>query len=221
MVRRLAMILLVLCLAVPPMGCPVAAVAARLAMPDTTTIKAEYTIGQQTIVVIPFRDPAKTYFESNDGLDIATAVEGELVARKAAVNVRSAGPIREKFAGQNLDVAGWAEVGRSAGADLVMVGDIQEFRLKDPGAINLFHGYSRLGIRLIDVKTGCVVYASPAIETWCPDFGSATYAPGIPAADTTPERVRRGLISATAMKVGQKFYTWEKPVGAQPSQLQN
>ena len=215
MMRRVALCLTLVMLAALATGCgPIAVVTARLVMPDTTTMKAEYTIGTQSVVVIPFRDSAKGYFESNDGIDLAEVVTGELVSRKAAVNVRSCGPVRAKYAGQNLELIGWPEVANAAGADLVLLGDIQEFRLKDPGALNLFHGYSRIGIRIIDAKKNCVVYQSPVIETWCPDFGTATYAPGIPAADTTPERVRRGLISATAMKVVQRLYTWEKPIGA-------
>jgi len=214
MTRREALTMLLPAVAVLAGGCaavmaPVAVVA-RLSMPDTTTIKAEYVIGAQPVVVIPLKDAARGYYESGDGIDLATTIAGELIARKAASVVRSDEMVRRQFAGQNLEQVGWAEVGKAAGADLVLVGDIQDLRLKDPGVIGMLRGYSRVNVRIFDVRKNAFVYAGQA-ETWCPDYG-----PGVATGDISPENLRNQLIAATAMNVVKKFYTWERKIGPEP-----
>ncbi len=194
-------------------GCMPAIVAtAGLAAPTTTTIRAEYTIGATPIVIIPFRDAGKTYYESSDGLDLAMVVAGELQERKAATVRRPDEPVRTQFAGQDIEKVGWAEVAKAAGAQLVLIGDIQEFRLRDPKTQGLLRGYTRVGVRIFDVRTNCVAYASPAIETWVPDYGV-----GVPESDVSNlAAFRNALVSSTAMKIAQKFYTWERKIGPEP-----
>lgn len=212
MTRRMTLGLVAAVLAALAAGCgPIVVAGARLAMPDTTTIKAEYTIGATPVVVIPFRDAGRTYYESGDGLDLASAVSGELMTRKAATVVRSDEAVRAKFAGQNLEQAGWAEVGRAADATLVLTGDIQTFRLKDPGVIGMLRGYSLVSVRLYDVSKNCLVYSASGIETWVPEYGA-----GVAESDVNPEKLRNALVASTAMKIVQKFYTWERKIGPEP-----
>lgn len=212
MTRRMAMVLIAVMLAAVAAGCgPVIVAGARLVTPDTTTIKAEYTIGATPVVVIPFRDAGRGYYESNDGLDLATAIAGELIGRKAATVVRSDQAVRTKFAGQALETVGWAEVAKAADAQLVITGDVQTLRLKDPGTIGMLRGYSLVNVRVFDVSKNCIVYAASGIETWVPDYGQ-----GVAESDVNPERLRNALVATTAMHVVQKFYTWERKIGPEP-----
>lgn len=212
MSRRMTLALAALCLAALSAGCgPVIVATARMTMPDTTTMKAEYTIGATPVVVIPFRDPARGYLESGDGIDLATLVVGELQMRTAATAVRSDVPVRTRFAGQDLEKAGWVEVGKAADAQLVLVGDIQEFRLRDPKTQGLLRGYTRVNLRVFDVQKNGIVYSAQGIETWVPDYGI-----GVAESDASPERLRNALVAATATNIVKKFYTWEKKIGPEP-----
>ena len=188
------------------------AVGARLFTPDTVTHKAEFEVGTRPIVVIPFRDAAKTYYESGDGLDLATAVAGELVLRKAATRVVSDEGVRREFAGQDLERVGWAEVGKAAGAQLVLTGDIDTFRLKDPGVIGMLRGYCKVNVRVYDIATNTPVYAAQGVETYWPEYGA-----GVAASDKDPQTLRNELLARTAMKAVQRFYTWQKKIGPEPT----
>jgi hypothetical protein len=131
--------------------------------------------------------------------------------RKAATVVRSDVPVRTRFAGQDLEKVGWAEVGKAADATLVLTGDIEEFRLRDPKTTGLLRGYTRVNVRVFDVQKNSLVYSTQSIETWVPDYGI-----GVAESDANPEKLRNALVASTAMKIVQKFYTWEKKIGPEP-----
>jgi len=184
----------------------------KLSSEDTITRKAEYEIGGRSIVVIPFRDERHTYYESSDGVDLATAVKGELIRTNAARNVRSDEPVRTSLAGKDLDSIGWAEVAKQAGAQLVLTGDIQRFTLKDPKAIGILRGTCKLNYFVYDAARGVVAYSVRGLEVYHPERGG-----GIPESEVDQEKLRSDLLSITALKVVQKFYTYKEKVGLPPS----
>ena len=212
MSRRIALVSLALVLAALAAGCSAALMAgSRLVTPDTTTVPAQFTIGATPVVIIPFRDQGKSYYQSGDGIDLAQAVSGELITRKAASVVRSDEGVRTAFTDRNLEEVGWSEVAKAAGATLVLTGDIQILRLKDPGVIGMLRGYSLVNVRVYDASKNCIVYSAQSIETWVPEYGA-----GVAESDVNPERLRYALIASTAMHVVQKFYTWERKIGPEP-----
>ena len=176
--------------------------------PETVTVKPAYTIGPRSVVVIPFKDRMHTYCESRDGVDLAMAVTGELRKRGAATNVRPAGQVKALFPGQDLEVVGWATVGRKLGADLVLTGNLQRFTLRDPGHILLRRGTCILNLFVYEVKTGNIVYMEQGLSAYEPEFG-----PPIADSDISEEELRRKLITKMALKVVKKFYEHEERVG--------
>ena len=216
-VRRYAVpICLLLLSAVSLCGCQLGAAAViggtRMASKESVTMKAQYTIGNRPIVVIPFRDQYHTYYESRDGVDLATFVVGELAKHDAATNVRPDTGLREAFAGRDLATVGWDKVAEQAGAELVLVGTIERFRLKDPKTYLMMRGNCIVNCFLYDAKTKVVVHRIPRIEVWYPETGQ-----GIAESDVTDqERFRETVLSITALKIVQHYYTWEQMIRPEP-----
>jgi len=205
-------LLVLLAMAFCGSGCgPVVVAGARLSMPDTYAVKAEYEIGPRSIVVIPFRDERHTYCESSDGTDLATAVVGELISRKAATNVRSASNVQDLFPGQDLERVGWTQVGKKLGAQLVLVGDIQTFALRDPKTIGIQRGTCRFNYAVYDVEKNTIAYSCRGLEVYVPEYGA-----GVADGDVDSEKLRAALLSSTAMKVVQKFYDYKAKMGPPP-----
>lgn len=169
----------------------------------------EYEIGPRAIVVIPFKDSMHTYYDSQDGVDLAMAVVGELRKRGAATNVKSADQAKVLFANQDLDGVGWAQVGRTLGADLVLTGNLQRFTLRDPGHIMLRRGTCILNYFVYDVKTGTVAYSEQGMSTYIPTFG-----PPIADSDMSEEELRQRLIATTALTLVKKFYEHQERIRA-------
>ena len=173
----------------------------------TVTIAPAYAIGSRSIVVIPFKDRMHAYYESRDGVDLAMAMTGELRKRGAATNIKSAGQVKTLFPGQDLDVVGWATVGRKVGADLILTGNLQRFTLRDPGHIMLRRGTCILNFFIYDVRTGTVAYMEQGLSTYVPEFG-----PPIADSDISEEELRKRLIANMALKVVKKFYEHEERI---------
>jgi len=198
-------------------GCQAATLAmgvgTRLASEDTVVIKPEYEIGKRPIVVIPFRDTSETHYASRDGLDLATYVVGELANRRAAQNIVPDTGVRETF-GDGVAAAGWDKIAQQTGAELVLTGTIDQFRLKDPKTYLMLRGNCIVTTFLYDAKSKTVVHRITRLEVWVPDWG-----PGIPEGDIEPERLREQLLAVTAMKIVQKYYKWEKKTGPDMNRL--
>ena len=212
--RFLSILLLGLLIAAAP-GCrllySVAAIPLRLIIPDTTKHKAEFKIDGRSIVVIPFKDKRRGYFESRDGLDLSAAVMGELGSRPGVkAKVMDPQQVRLAFPNQRLEDVGWAKIGKQVGADLVMFGDIETFTLKRPGYIGVLQGNCRMKVYIYDVKDGTIPW-SKTLQTWWPESG-----PPVAASDVEAGEFRQQLIAFTAFKLAQSFYNWEEKMRPPP-----
>ncbi|HUW56647.1 MAG TPA: hypothetical protein VMZ92_08435 [Planctomycetota bacterium] len=175
--------------------------------PGIVTRPPEYTIGPRAIVVIPFKDQMHSYYESQDGVDLAMAVVGEMRKRGAATNIKSADQVRALFPNQDLDTVGWGQIGRKLGTDLILTGNLQRFTLRDPGHILLRRGTCILNYFVYDVGTNTVAYAEQGLSTYIPEFG-----PPIADSDMSEEELRRRVIATTALKLVKKFYEYEERI---------
>jgi len=206
-------VLLLVAAGVALSGCPVAnlavGVGTRLASEDTVVIKPEYEIGNKSIVVVPFRDRTQTHYASPDGVDLATYVIGELVNRNAAENIAPDTGVQQMFTDGAAPVP-WDKVAAQVGAQLVLTGTLERFRLRDPNTQLMLRGNCVVTAFIYDAKSKAVVHRIGRMEVWWPDWG-----PGVPEHDMTPEQVREQLLAATATKIVQKYYKWEKKTGPQ------
>ena len=197
-------------------GCSAAGAAlaggVRLGKKEVVTYKAEYEIGRKPIVVIPFRDQRHTYYESRDGVDLATVVTGELIKRGAATDVKLDPQLQSAFEGQDPDRVVWADIGRKAGAELVLFGSLDRFTLKDPKTIGIVRGTAVVNFFIYDVKKDGLVYTKRGLEVYHPETGA-----GIAESDISSEKLRRILLAKTAMKIVQKFYTYKEKIRPPPA----
>jgi len=207
---------LLLLAAVSLCGCAAAGAAlaggVRLSNKEVATYKAEYEIGKKPIVVIPFRDEGHTYYESRDGVDLATAVTGELIQRGAASNVKLDPQVESAFEGQDPSRVVWADIGKKAGAELVLFGILERFTLKDPKTIGIVRGTAIVDFFIYDVKKDAIVYSKRGLEVYHPETGA-----GIAESDISSEKLRRILLAKTAMKIVQKFYTYKEKIRPPPA----
>lgn len=190
-------------------GCPLAQLGVvagtRLASDDYVVMKPQYKIEDKRIVVVPFSDRTQTHYASRDGIDLATYVIGELVRQSAAQNIQDDSAVRQTFAGKDVATVGWDKVAEAAGAQLVLTGRIETFRLKDPGHIMVLRGTCILQAFIYDAKTKTIVHRIPRLEVYVPETGG-----GIAEHDIDPEQLRARLLAATAAKIVQKYYKWQK-----------
>ena len=195
-------------------GCQILAIIIRLFVPDTKTYYKEYDLSNKTIVVIPFKDQQNNYFDSQTGIDLANAVVGEFLQWRKETkmkDVKDAGQVRLLFPNRDLASVGWANVGRQVGAQLVLVGDIQRFTLRDPGTIGLVRGTCRLNFTIIDVDKGGPAFAKQ-LAVYCPDRGA-----GIAESSVDMEEFRQQLLAQAAHSVVKTFYTYEEKIQAPPT----
>lgn len=91
-------------------------------------VAAQYDVAGRMVLVLPFRDPAFDYFESQEGYDLSLFIGATFVTQK----------ITDVCFGQTLPAgvktmysenagdppAAWKKIGKSLGCDLVLVGQI-------------------------------------------------------------------------------------------------
>ena len=192
-------------------GC--AGAMAQQANPSDRKVEKEFDLMGKTVVVIPFREERRTYFESQDGADLAQLVGAQLERRVTGVRVVSADPIRKNYDPQTLENVEPTKLGATAGAQMVMVGNLRQFTLQDPGVIGMLHGTCIVDLTLFDAKTGKPAWSKRMTINY-PDYG-----PGVPEPDTSRSSMREMLLAKTADAIAKQFYMHLEPNRRPPMQF--
>ncbi len=129
-------------------------------------VDPDYDLTDRKVVIIPFKDMRKWYFEVPEGRDLATGIAARLASEGDVEPV--GGKEVHEAVWDNVDEVDWAEVGELVGADYVLYGTIREFRNNAKGVVGVMRGRLRLDVSVWDVKLDKLAYQAP-IETIYPE----------------------------------------------------
>jgi hypothetical protein len=167
-------------------------------------VERQVNLDGRTVGGIPFRAPEGQYFESPDGSELADRVLSQMRLHMPATRFASALGVREKLQGDKLSSATPEDLGKAAGADVVMVGVLKEMRTQEPKTTGILRGTCNADVSVYDAKTGKEI-AAWSVNIQYPQLGA-----GIPTTDTTPEKVRDAVLKRAADFVAKKFYTYKQ-----------
>ena len=201
--KRVCLSLLLMLMLLMVCGCPLNAVSS-VGSPSQRTIEREVNTDGRSMVVIPFKDARHPYFESDDGSELTERVVNEMRRHMRKTRLVSSLPVRDKFDPAGMEKVGVDELGKVARADLVLVGDLKEFSTSEPKTVGMLRGTCRIEIVLFDAQKKERIWTR-SLTIHYPDYG-----PGVPATDTTPEKIRTGLMKLSGDVIAKKFYTHKR-----------
>ncbi|GIW72071.1 MAG: hypothetical protein KatS3mg102_1613 [Planctomycetota bacterium] len=176
-----------------------------------TVIDPVVDIEGRRLVVLPFAEAQLARYDSVRGNELARRiaerllelrrVQGEdevvdvvrfedLVAAVREVDPRTLAP---------------AAIGARTGADLVLLGEIVEYRTRLPGDVGLLRGRAEVELRVLDLRAGSQrpVFASRLRVVYPPEDGSGA---GVLASGEADEAViERGLQAALVRRIAELF----------------
>ena len=174
-------------------------------IPRHTTLDPEVDLTEKTLVVVPFSDADNSYFAYQDGNDLAGLVIREVSAGAPEAHLVDPEEVRRLFPGRDLEAVGWQNVGQAVGADYVLVGHIESFRLKDPGNPNLYMGTIVLRLKVVNVADGLVVWSAAPQDTKYRWSASGHSTVGTSILDISEEGMRLGTLVWASRQIGDVF----------------
>jgi hypothetical protein len=118
-------------------------------------------VGNDTVLVIPFREGDRWYTESRRGEFVAEAFKTWVQMQEHTDPVagddvdQTIKKVRD-WATDQITVEEWKKLTAGLGAKYVLVGDIEDLALKGPGNVGLLNPTVRASYRVINVETGRV-----------------------------------------------------------------
>jgi len=176
-------------------------------------VPARIPLKNETVVVLPFKMPNSSYFESAVGRrfsrDIAqwirigcpkTTVADAAMLPKSLVEDGVKAFKAEDIMEDNTIVL----LGKRLEVDIVVVGEIHELRSKDPKALGVMHGTMRVSWRVADVRLGKVIWEAERKEfSYPPDLMEVEPVPAIDEKDE--EQVTRMTMQEAARSIAVVF----------------
>ena len=117
-------------------------------------VPPKYDIRNNTVFPIAFREPKLWYGESDLGIELFRNIVFQLQQCDGVDAVED--KTVEKAVYDCLepeDDFPWAEFGRSAGADMILMGTVHEIRYTEPGYVGMLRGYLHATIEVYHVAT--------------------------------------------------------------------
>jgi len=175
--------------------------------PGILSVKAEYPIGKRKLLVVPFKDPAFSYFESKNGCELADGIAGFMRIYHRRVNVISGTELRSSIKERDYTKLPLSDAAREIGADTVLEGSIIELETRDPKAVNLMRGKITVEFALHDVeKWDPPLYSKR--ETYF--YPKDTEYEHLLSQDVKPKQVLDELLSLCAQRIAECFVDHEE-----------
>jgi len=181
--------------------------------PGVLRIPAEYKLDRKDVLlVIPFSDPALSYFESRTGCELADEIVN--VMKMNAPRIKAVSGMELRPAIRNLDYTKHHLRNAAAAieANRVLVGEIIELETNLPKSPNIMQGKIVVHITLHDVSRWQpplfekqATYIFPEDEDWANKY--------ITTQDMLPREMLANLVSLSAQRIAEVFYAHEKLKG--------
>ena len=178
--------------------------------PGVFSIPAEYKLGRKDVLlVVPFSDPALSYFESRTGCELADEIVQWMKMSAPRIKAVSGTELRSEI--RNLDYTKHHLRNAAAAieANRVLVGKIIGLETKLPKSPNIMQGKITVHITLHDVGhwepplfEKQATYTFPEDEDWANKY--------ITTQDMPPRQMLSSLVSLSAQRIAEVFYAHEE-----------
>ena len=179
--------------------------------------KPKFDVNDRYLLLVPFRDLSVPhghgYGESDRGVKVIEAFRNwaekncdPRLSEPAATNavIRS---LREWTREGKPTFKDWKNLlaGLPGHVDLILIGEIQEFRLRDPKSIGFFKGTVKAVYSLINSRTGREEYRSTPVSLEYPAPKGDIEVP-MSEFGTKPEEIEKGLIHVLGQQIGKDLF---------------
>lgn len=120
--------------------------------------KGVVRLGTDCLLVLPFSTPNRKPFESQLGRTFSQAVADLVREGCPAAKVLDADQIPETVDGQPVAGVPVGIIGQALGAKYVVIGEIHELRVKEPGSYKVLHGRMVLSASVFNVADGSLAW---------------------------------------------------------------
>ena len=169
------------------------------------THPASVPIEGKRILVIPFSEGARPPFESRLGRELAVGISAvildERLENAAILDFRDVEGLAK---GTDVD---WRAVGVAAKADYLLIGNIREYRLREPKDLTTRRGTLAVEYRVLDVATGADVLLVPMRTFHYPPDTSRheeSFNYGVDIF-TDPGKIAQGLLLEASLGIAGEF----------------
>jgi len=181
-------------------------------------VRREYDPDGRSMVILPFKDPASDYFESEEGMIVADAVGWYILTQNITPVLfeRSFPPNVRTIYKEHADDPARArrEIAEALGCDLVLMGRIEgRISLGDPRNPNLVKGEMVVSAWLYDMKQdGKIVWSKNRRKIVFPEGWE--YDDGVPISDLPPRQLKNRLLQKAGEVIGKSFHDHLEPIGS-------
>ncbi len=160
------------------------------------------------VAFIPLKERTLGHFESRLGHEIADAAIGHVQTQAAdMLRVIGAEEIYDLFEiYEDPSKEPPEKIAEKLGAEVYALGEIREWRYRDPGSINLSRGTAKIHLEVWRRAPKRLIW-SGVVEANYPEAYGTEYG-RIFVAD---EDIRDGLIAVTGRNIARKFYDYDDP----------
>jgi hypothetical protein len=179
-------------------------------------VKAKFKPEKRKMLIIPFSDPAYSYFQSAEGTELSRDL-GEYIQREKITEVmydtyfpRGTTEAARKKLDEGNEIEAWKVLAKEMGFDLVVVGQIETYKAGSSPGMNVASGLVEIQVQIYDMtKDGARV--------WQLGSTSATYPDGweyadLPSGDIPPKQLRIRLLNRAAETIGRCFHDHLEPI---------
>lgn len=186
-------------------GCNVAGYVGYVAAAEQEIkVTAEYAgLQNQSVAVLVNADMGILYRFPQTQLEIGTAVTRELAGNVPGITVLDARQVVE-YQTRNIywSTATYSQIARALGVQRIVVIDVQDYRLHEPGNAVMYRGVISARVEAAEADSARpddAVYSTMVTVAFPPDRPE-----GVP--DANAMAIRKGVLDSFARTVGWKFY---------------
>ncbi len=175
--------------------------------------KPKFDLDERTLLMVPLRDLSVPhghgFGESARGKKVIEYMRswGERNGTPVYTPARDADRVVRaltEWPAEEVTPEDWERLLKGIDVDLVLLGEIQEFRLKDQQTVNFYKGTVTAQFWLIRASNGQEIYRSNEINLSYPK--GTEMEPPLTDFGTKPEDVEKGLIRALGDRIGKDLY---------------
>ena len=163
-------------------------------------VEPDYDLRDERVVVVPFKDLRKWYFEVAEGRDLATGISARL-STEGGVEPVGGKKIHEAV-WDNVDEVDWTAVGELVDADYVLYGTIREFHNDARGVVGIVRGRLTLDLLVWNVEEDRLAFQAPIEIIYPEDIESGEIMVSMEQSD---RELRIKLFAKAIKKIGALF----------------
>ena len=179
-------------------------------------VKAKFKPEKRKMLIVPFKDPAYTYFESVEGTELARDL-GDYMQRWKVTEVvydsffpRGMDALAKTKLAEGDEVEAWKALAKEMNCELVVIGQIEEFVAGGEQSVNVVKGFAMVQVQVLDMKRDAVtVWRLPSTPVNYPEGWE--YA-DLPTGDIAPKTLKTRLLNKAAEAIGQCFHDHLEPI---------